>query len=197
MSEELFNTDDLLLNTQQHLIDDVKQTNTKSTEEDELSELDISLCFFVIFLIYFFLDFEQNDEYLEEAEAEAEDIVDNDEEENNIEEEPENDEEVDIAEADLNGEEELDAQDEDEPQSKKTRVEKITELPLSKIKFIVKTDPDVHSVSSEALFLITKTTEKFIQSLSREAWSFAQQQKRKTLKKTDIDQALSMLPVEL
>lgn len=85
----------------------------------------------------------------------------------------------------------------DEPKSKKTRVDKITELPLSKIKFIVKTDPDVHSVSSEALFLITKTTEKFIQSLSREAWTFAQQQKRKTLKKTDIDQALSMLPVEL
>lgn len=147
---------------------------------------------FVIFLNNFILDFEQNDEFLEEAEAE--DIVDNDEE-NNIEEEPENDEEVDNAEEDLNGEEELDAQE--EPQSKKTRVDKITELPLSKIKFIVKTDPDVHSVSSEALFLITKTTEKFIQSLSREAWSFAQQQKRKTLKKTDIDQALSMLPVEL
>ncbi|CAO1432565.1 unnamed protein product [Diamesa hyperborea] len=182
MSEELFNTEDLLLNTPEHLREGNGQTNISSTQEDDLLQDE--------------MNFEQNDEYLEEAEAE--DIVDEAEEQNNIEEEPDiEEEELDNAEEDLNGEEELDVQELDEPTSKRTKVDKITELPLSKIKFIVKTDPDVHSVSSEALFLITKTTEKFIQSLSREAWTFAQQQKRKTLKKTDIDQALSMLPVEL
>ena len=146
------------------------------------------------------IDDEERVENNIEAESDNdEEEVDNAEEEaDNAEEEADNaEEEADNAEEELNGEEELDVQDVDEPKSKKTRVDKLTELPLSKIKFIVKTDPDVHSVSSEALFLITKTTEKFIQSLSREAWTFAQQQKRKTLKKTDIDQALLMLPVEL
>ncbi|CAO1423585.1 unnamed protein product [Diamesa serratosioi] len=182
MSEDLFNTEGVVLNTPDHLTEDSEQTNTKHTEEDDLMQEE--------------LNFEQNDEYLEEAEDEIGEVEG---EENNIEEEPENEEEeLDNAEEEVDIDEELvDVQHGDETKSKKARIDKLTELPLSKIKFIVKTDPDVHSVSSEALFLITKTTEKFIQSLSREAWTFAQHQKRKTLKKTDIDQALQMLPIEL
>lgn len=42
MSEELFNTDDLLLNTQEHLKDDIEQTNTKSTDEDEIMQDELS-----------------------------------------------------------------------------------------------------------------------------------------------------------
>ena len=42
MSEELFNTEDLLLNTPEHLRNDVEQTNLKSTEEDDLMQDEIS-----------------------------------------------------------------------------------------------------------------------------------------------------------
>ena len=42
MSEELFNTEDLLLNTPEHLRNDVEQTNLKSTEEDDLMRDEIS-----------------------------------------------------------------------------------------------------------------------------------------------------------
>ena len=38
------------------------------------------------------------------------------------------------------------------------KVEKLVRLPLTRIKHIVKMDPDVNLCSQEALFLITKTT---------------------------------------
>jgi histone H3/H4 len=52
-------------------------------------------------------------------------------------------------------------------------------------------------ISDEATFLITKTTEFFIRSLAKEAFSYAAQQKKKTISKAHVEQALTMLPVEL
>lgn len=39
-----------------------------------------------------------------------------------------------------------------------SRTEKLVRFPLTRIKTLVKTDPDVHLCSQEALFLITKAT---------------------------------------
>lgn len=50
---------------------------------------------------------------------------------------------------------------------------------------------------AEAVFLITKAAESFIRSLAKESFGFAAQQKKKTITKAHVDQALQMLPVEL
>lgn len=74
-------------------------------------------------------------------------------------------------------------------------------LPISKIKSIVKLGiectPNIKQCSAESLFLISKTTEYFIQNLAKESYNAALQKKKKTLKAPDVQQALAMLPVEL
>ena len=42
MSEELYNTEDLLLNTPEHLKEGSEQSNIKSTQEDELLQDELS-----------------------------------------------------------------------------------------------------------------------------------------------------------
>lgn len=75
--------------------------------------------------------------------------------------------------------------------------DRITQLPIAKIKHIIKLDPEVKLVNAEAVFLITKATEYFIKSLSKESFGFAAQNKKKTITKSHVDSALTMLPVEL
>lgn len=77
------------------------------------------------------------------------------------------------------------------------RANRISELPLSKIKHIIKLDPEVKLVNSEAVYLITKATESFIKSLAKESFTHAAQQRKKTITKSHVDQALTMLPIEL
>lgn len=58
MSEELYNTEDLLLNTPEYLKEDSEQSNIKSTQEDELlqdelSELKtFSVCYYFNFISF-------------------------------------------------------------------------------------------------------------------------------------------------
>lgn len=80
------------------------------------------------------------------------------------------------------------AQDESEQEEEKS--EKILRLPFSRVKHIMKIDPDVHLASQEAVFLITKSTELFIESLAKEAYRYTAQGKRRTLQKKDIDSAI-------
>lgn len=80
---------------------------------------------------------------------------------------------------------------------KKAPQERITNLPIAKIKHIIKLDPEVKLVNSEAVFLITKCTEYFIKLLAKESFGFAVQNKKKTITKGHVDSALTMLPVEL
>ncbi|GAB6032749.1 DNA polymerase epsilon subunit 4 [Chamberlinius hualienensis] len=68
--------------------------------------------------------------------------------------------------------------------------EKMCKLPLTRIKFIMKMDPDVCLASQESVFLIGKATELFIQELTKEAFVFTSQSKKKTLQKNDVDQAI-------
>lgn len=65
-------------------------------------------------------------------------------------------------------------------------------LPLSKVKNIMKLDPDVNIVSQEAVLLVTKATEMFIQALARESCK-VKPPKKKTIQKSDFDQALTLV----
>lgn len=54
----------------------------------------------------------------------------------------------------------------------------------------MKLDPDFGLVSSEAVFLVTKATELFIDSLAKESFVHTAQAKKKTIQKRDVDQAI-------
>lgn len=86
--------------------------------------------------------------------------------------------------------------------------EKLTRLPLSRVRNIMKLDPDVSMASQEAVFLIAKATvhfrfvnqvrscllyrptplfqELFLTALTKEAYTFTKQSKKKTMQKKDI-----------
>eukprot|EP00095_Tigriopus_kingsejongensis_P010804 snap_masked-scaffold1931_size24754-processed-gene-0.5 protein:Tk10804 transcript:snap_masked-scaffold1931_size24754-processed-gene-0.5-mRNA-1 annotation:"dna polymerase epsilon subunit 4-like" len=68
--------------------------------------------------------------------------------------------------------------------------EKMVQLPLGRVKHIMKMDPDTKMASQEAVFLITKVTELFVQSLARESFSYTSQNKKKTLSKPDVERAI-------
>lgn len=78
----------------------------------------------------------------------------------------------------------------DESEQEEEKSEKVLRLPFSRVKHIMKIDPDVHLASQEAVFLITKSTELFIESLAKEAYRYTAQGKRRTLQKKDIDSAI-------
>ncbi|KAH8350179.1 hypothetical protein KR067_004253 [Drosophila pandora] len=68
---------------------------------------------------------------------------------------------------------------------------KITQLPLARIRNIMKLDPDLHLANSEAVFTLTKAVELFIASLARESYTYTAQSKKKTIQKRDVDMAIS------
>lgn len=68
---------------------------------------------------------------------------------------------------------------------------RLSNLPLSRIKTIMKLDPDFQLASAEAIFLVTKATELFIESLAKESWTHTAQAKKKTVQKRDIDMAIA------
>ena len=63
---------------------------------------------------------------------------------------------VDNCKAHSSGNDVESVQDESEQEEEKS--EKILRLPFSRVKHIMKIDPDVHLASQEAVFLITKST---------------------------------------
>ncbi|ELU05071.1 hypothetical protein CAPTEDRAFT_218640 [Capitella teleta] len=92
------------------------------------------------------------------------------------------------------GEEDRNSQDliENEPDSAPAaddseKSERVVKFPITRIKTIIKTDPDVTMASQDAVVLIGKATELFIQTLSKEAFSYTMQAKRKTVLKRDVD----------
>ena len=64
------------------------------------------------------------------------------------------------------------------------------DLPLARIKRIMKSDEDVRMISAEAPVLFAKACEIFILELSIRAWGAAEKQKRRTLQKEDIEAAI-------
>ncbi|TMW63230.1 hypothetical protein Poli38472_002171 [Pythium oligandrum] len=68
---------------------------------------------------------------------------------------------------------------------------KTHQLPLARIKKIMKTDDDVRMISAEAPVLFAKACEMFILEISLRAWYHTEENKRRTLQRSDIATAIS------
>uniref|UniRef100_A0A670ZK76 DNA polymerase epsilon subunit 4 n=1 Tax=Pseudonaja textilis TaxID=8673 RepID=A0A670ZK76_PSETE len=66
-------------------------------------------------------------------------------------------------------------------------------LPLSRVKALVKADPDVSLASQEAVFILARAAELFVETISKDAFIHTQQGKRKTLQRKDLDNAIEAL----
>ena len=64
------------------------------------------------------------------------------------------------------------------------------DLPLARIKRIMKSDEDVRMISAEAPVLFAKACEMFILELTLRSWCYSEQNKRRTLQKEDIQAAV-------
>ena len=71
-----------------------------------------------------------------------------------------------------------------------TDVFKSTVLPLARIKKVMKTDLDVKMISAEAPILFAKGCDIFITELTMRAWIHAEENKRRTLQRSDIAMAI-------
>lgn len=69
----------------------------------------------------------------------------------------------------------------------KTETIRSTRLPMARIKNIMKMDPDVSVVSGDAVFLVTKATELFLETLAKETFAYTVTNKRKIVAKKDFD----------
>lgn len=67
---------------------------------------------------------------------------------------------------------------------------KIHQLPLARIKKVMKADEDVKMISAEAPILFAKGCDIFITELTKRAWIHAEENKRRTLQRSDIASAL-------
>ena len=81
-------------------------------------------------------------------------------------------------------------------QQQMTEVESATDfknhqLPLARIKKIMKTDEDVRMISSEAPVLFAKACEMFILELTLRSWIHSEENKRRTLQRNDIAIAIT------
>ena len=68
---------------------------------------------------------------------------------------------------------------------------KLHQLPLARIKKVMKADPDVKMISAEAPILFAKGCDVFITELTMRAWIHAEENKRRTLQRSDIASALA------
>lgn len=64
-------------------------------------------------------------------------------------------------------------------------------LPLARIKKIMKLDEDVKMISAEAPMLFAKAAELFIMELTLRAWVHTEDNKRRTLQRSDIAMAIT------
>ncbi|CAG5114606.1 unnamed protein product [Candidula unifasciata] len=65
--------------------------------------------------------------------------------------------------------------------------EKLIKLPLTRIRSIMKTDPDVKIASQDAVITLAKAAELFIQGLAREAAMRTIREKRKIVLRKHLD----------
>lgn len=67
---------------------------------------------------------------------------------------------------------------------------RLSRLPLSRVKALVKADPDVTLAGQEAIFILARAAELFVETIAKDAYCCAQQGKRKTLQRRDLDNAI-------
>ncbi|KAJ3285336.1 hypothetical protein HK104_009535 [Borealophlyctis nickersoniae] len=68
---------------------------------------------------------------------------------------------------------------------------KFHQLPLARIKKVMKADEDVKMISAEAPLIFSKACEIFILELTMRAWIHTEENKRRTLQKSDVATAVS------
>ncbi|XP_055606891.1 DNA polymerase epsilon subunit 4 [Uranotaenia lowii] len=112
-----------------------------------------------------------------------------------IEEEQEDDDQLLLEEAVLNEddqEQDTPSAETDKPStSRKEPAEpRLVQFPISRVKQIMRMDPNVNIVSAEALFLMTRAAELFLQTMSKEAFTHTTTSKKKTIAKRDVDLAI-------
>ncbi|XP_053665502.1 DNA polymerase epsilon subunit 4 [Anopheles marshallii] len=74
--------------------------------------------------------------------------------------------------------------------STKAPEERLALFPFARIKQIMKLDPDVGIVSAEAIFVVTKAAELFLQTLAKDTSSHTLASKKKTMSKRDVELAI-------
>ncbi|XP_037777652.1 DNA polymerase epsilon subunit 4-like [Penaeus monodon] len=66
-------------------------------------------------------------------------------------------------------------------------------FPLARIKRIMKADPELGLASQDAVFLVAKATELFVESLALEAYHYTSQSKKKTVSRRDVDHCIDAI----
>jgi len=67
----------------------------------------------------------------------------------------------------------------------------VNRFPHTRIRTIMKMEPDLTIASQESVYLITKAAELFVQLQAKEAYKRTKLSKRKTVQKRDLDSAIS------
>jgi len=65
------------------------------------------------------------------------------------------------------------------------------QLPLARVKKIMKSDEDVRMISAEAPALFAKACEMFIVELTHRSWLYTEENRRRTLQRSDIATAIA------
>ncbi|KAJ3194913.1 Nuclear transcription factor Y subunit C-4 [Irineochytrium annulatum] len=68
---------------------------------------------------------------------------------------------------------------------------KFHQLPLARIKKVMKSDEEVKMISAEAPMMFSKACEIFILELTMRSWIHTEENKRRTLQKSDVATAVS------
>ena len=71
--------------------------------------------------------------------------------------------------------------------------ERLTQLPLARIRTLIKADQDVTIASQESVFLIAKATELFVETVAKEMHRVTHGQKRKTIYRKDMDAVIETM----
>ncbi|KAM9986067.1 hypothetical protein ACTFIZ_004320 [Dictyostelium cf. discoideum] len=123
---------------------------------------------------------EHEDEHEEEEEHEEEDEHEDDHEE----EEEEHEEEDGGEKTKTKNKDKDNTNDEKKKSKRRIRVEGDIQLPVARIKRIMRCDKDVKIISSDAVMLVAKSTEMFLDYLVKEAYKASG--KKKTLQYKDL-----------
>jgi histone H3/H4 len=91
------------------------------------------------------------------------------------------------------GKSEEEGEGEEEDDEEEAGPETLT-LPLSRIKKMLKSDPECSNITGDAVFLITKATELFIHFLAGECAEVADESGRKTINEADLGIAIHRVP---
>ncbi|KAL6068670.1 hypothetical protein QOT17_008088 [Balamuthia mandrillaris] len=89
--------------------------------------------------------------------------------------------------------EEGDQEEHEEGKEQATRMQAV--FPITRIKKIVKSDPDVKLISTDAVHMISKSTELFLDYLTKQAYTYTQEEGKKTLQYRDLAKCVEEVDV--